>query len=167
MRRMGRGVRFSTDSINFAILKPFDSGFMEMEIHSAGELPLVAERLLAYAGARRKLAFYGEIGAGKTTLIRAICRQLGTEEEATSPTFALVNTYSYRSDGREALVHHMDLYRVNRIEETLEFGIEEYLDDPYFCLIEWPEVIEALLPDDVIRVRISAAGESVRKIVFL
>ena len=109
----------------------------------------------------------GPSGAGKTTLIRAICRQLGTEEEATSPTFALVNTYSYRSDGREALVHHMDLYRVNRIEETLEFGIEEYLDDPYFCLIEWPEVIEALLPDDVIRVRISAAGESVRKIVFL
>ena len=141
---------------------------MEMEIHSAGELPLVAERLLAYAGARRKLAFYGEIGAGKTTFIQAVCRRLGVREKVTSPTFGLVNEYTYPDQqGREQRAYHLDLYRLTRLEEALDIGIEDYLDDAAYCFVEWPDLIEALAPPEVVRIKLSITGNSSRKILFL
>lgn len=140
---------------------------MTWTVESLEGLEAVAKNLLELVGNRRKIAFYGEMGAGKTTLIRVLCRCLGAGEVAASPTFSLVNTYSYQKDHQIFRIHHLDLYRVNRLEETLDFGIEEYLSDPYFCLIEWPEIIETLLPEDVVRVRIETSEESTRKIVFL
>ncbi len=141
---------------------------MTWKVNSVDGLEEVVKNLLEVAGDRRKIAVYGEMGAGKTTFIRVFCRYLGTRDAAASPTFSLVNTYHYHNkEGQEALIHHLDLYRINRIEETLDFGIEEYLSDPYFCLIEWPEIIEPLLPEEVVKIRIEADEDSSRKIVFL
>lgn len=136
---------------------------MELEIHSLGELESVAEKLLQYAGSERLFTFQGEIGAGKTTLIQAICRHLGVEEEVTSPTFALVNEYA----GTPGRIYHLDLYRLKTEQEALDMGIEEYLDSGEYCFIEWPEVIADLLPADFIAVKIELSPESSRKIIFL
>lgn len=136
---------------------------MEMIIHSEREMAGIAERLLEAAGGRRKFAFYGQIGAGKTTLIQALCRILEVEDYVTSPTFALVNVY----ESPEGPVYHLDLYRLKNLEEALDIGIEEYLYDEAYCLIEWPELIESLLPEDVLRIKINFLTESSRKILFL
>lgn len=142
---------------------------MEIKVRSESELPAVARRLLQVAGDRRVLAFTGEIGAGKTTLIQAFCRQLGVTGEVTSPTFALVNEYVCPDpvSGEERPVYHLDLYRLRDLEEALAIGIEEYLDAGAWCLIEWPELIEPLLPEDVVRINIEITKNSERKILFL
>lgn len=123
----------------------------------------VAAQLLEAAGDRRKFAFYGEIGAGKTTLIQTLCRLLEVADYVTSPTFALVNVY----ESPEGPVYHLDLYRLKNVEEALDIGIEEYLADDAYCFIEWPELVDALLPEDVIRIKITFLAESSRKILFL
>ncbi len=132
-------------------------------------LPEVAAKVLAAAGARRQLAFQGAIGAGKTTLIKAICRRLGVWDEVTSPTFSIVNEYAYADpeSGREQPVYHIDLYRLNDLQEALDAGIETYLDAGAYCLIEWPELIEPLLAPDVVRIKITLSGNSKRKILIL
>ena len=114
---------------------------MERIIASEREMKGFARELLSAAGGRRIMTFTGEIGAGKTTLIQALCRLLGVSEPVTSPTFSLVNEY-HRVDpetGLEGSVFHLDLYRLESIEEALDIGIEEYLDGEAYCLIEWPE----------------------------
>ena len=90
---------------------------------------------------------YGPMGVGKTTLIRVICRHLGVKTEVTSPTFALVNEYPAKED----LIYHFDFYRINKISEALDFGIEEYFDSGRWCLMEWPEKIDELLPAGVLK----------------
>jgi len=141
---------------------------MELIIHELNELGEAAQQLLDFAGKRRKMAFYGDIGAGKTTFIQAICKQLGVREAVVSPTFALVNEYSYKDEsGQDQIVYHLDLYRLKYIKEALDIGIEDLLYDDNYCLIEWPELIEALLPEEVVRIKIEALNNSTRKIVFL
>ena len=99
-------------------------------------------------------AFHGEMGAGKTTFIRALCEVLGVDpEEANSPSFSIIN--EYRSDTTAELIYHFDLYRLESVEEALEIGVEDYFDSGALCLLEWPERIEPLLPDDTVVVNIT------------
>lgn len=128
----------------------------------------LAGHLLEYAGSRRKFFFYGEMGAGKTTFIQALCRQLGAEEGALSPSFSLVNEYPYlTSEGKKGLVRHLDLFRLRDGQEALDIGVEDYLYDSDYCFVEWPELIEAWAPPDVVRIRIAQEGDSMRKVLFL
>jgi len=137
---------------------------MEIIINQLDELPKVAQQLLAYTQDRKIMTFVGEIGAGKTTFIQQICQQLGVEEAVTSPTFSIVNEYT---NSQENTIFHIDLYRLKSEEEALNIGIEEYLDRADYCFIEWPQIIENLLPEDVLRISIETMEDSKRKIVFL
>lgn len=137
---------------------------MEILVQHLQELDAAAQRLLVFAGTRRKFAFYGEIGAGKTTFIQAICRQLGVHEGVVSPTFALVNEYESEAG---AFIYHLDLYRLTNIDEALDIGIEDMLYDEHYCFIEWPELVEDLLPEDIVRIKLEIDGHSTRKILLL
>lgn len=111
-------------------------------------------------------AFTGAMGAGKTTLINALARALGVEDDmVNSPTFSLVN--EYRSDTTAELIYHFDLYRLENMEEALDMGIEDYLDSGSLCLIEWPELVEDLLPDDTVKVNIEEVGDGPQRRVTL
>jgi tRNA threonylcarbamoyladenosine biosynthesis protein TsaE len=141
---------------------------LEIEIRGLSKLDQAVQSLLDHLGDQRKITFSGEIGAGKTTLIQAFCRHLGVQEPVTSPTFSLVNEYTYLDkEGDLQVVYHMDLYRLKQMEEALAFGIEEYLDSEYYCLIEWPEIIDELLSEDTARINIEIVENSTRKIVIL
>jgi tRNA threonylcarbamoyladenosine biosynthesis protein TsaE len=107
---------------------------------------------------KRIFAFYGELGAGKTTFIKALCRMLGVEDEALSPTFAIINEYATRD---RAPVFHFDFYRILNITEIFDIGYEEYLSSGSYCFIEWPERMQELLPGEAVGVYISGEGERV------
>ncbi len=130
-----------------------------IHITSEEELPQVAEAILEATGRRTVVVFRGGMGAGKTTLIRAIAAALGSADTVTSPTFALVNQYK-GADGRN--IYHFDFYRIDDLREAYDFGYEEYFYSGDLCLVEWPEKIEALLPDDVVTVRIAVDSETAR-----
>lgn len=115
------------------------------------ELGEVASRLLKAAGNRKVWALKGKMGAGKTTLIQAVCEKLGSTDNVSSPTFALVNEYR---DGSGNPLFHFDLYRLEDIGEVYDIGFEEYIDSGFNCLIEWPEMVEELLPEDCFWVEI-------------
>ncbi len=115
------------------------------------DLDAIAVDIIQISGNERIIAFYGDMGVGKTTLIRTICRSLQVKTEVTSPTFALVNEYP-SPDGP---VFHFDFYRVNKISEALDFGIDEYFDSGRWCLMEWPEKVEELLPAKMVRVMLT------------
>lgn len=141
---------------------------MELFIDSPAGLEFAVEQLLKFAAGRKIFAFSGEIGAGKTTFIQAFCRRFGVRETVTSPTFALANEYHYTDEnGRPALIHHLDLYRLKDLQEALDTGIEDRLDSGDYCLIEWPGLIEPLLPVDAVRIKIEIVKNSVRKMLFL
>ncbi|HJB44051.1 MAG TPA: tRNA (adenosine(37)-N6)-threonylcarbamoyltransferase complex ATPase subunit type 1 TsaE [Candidatus Coprenecus merdipullorum] len=108
-------------------------------------------------------AFYGRMGAGKTTFISALCSVLGVGDEVASPTFTIVNEYR-ASDGTP--VFHFDFYRIEKLSEVLDIGYEEYLDSGGICLMEWPEKIEELLPEDVLRVSIVEEEDGFRTVTF-
>lgn len=128
------------------------------------DLSQTANALLHSANGRKKMVFVGEIGAGKTTLIQQICQQLGVEEAVTSPTFSLINEY-LTVDGKR--IYHLDLYRLKSEAEALDIGIEDYLYSDDYCFIEWPEIIENQLPEDVVRIKLSVIDDSTRKMIFL
>jgi len=107
----------------------------------------------------RVFAFYGAMGAGKTTFIKALCRELGSADYVTSPTFALINEYS-TSNG--SVIYHFDFYRIKKIEEAFDLGYEDYIYSGNYCFIEWPEMIESLLPVGIVEVRIREAEKGVR-----
>ena len=113
------------------------------------------------------IAFYGKMGAGKTTFIKALCEELGVEDVITSPTFAIVNEYSLPLGGRlEGALYHFDFYRIKKIEEVYDMGYEDYFYSGNLCLIEWPELIEELLPENALRVTIEEQPDGSRIIAW-
>ena len=134
---------------------------MLLKIDSINDLPEAADAILEALNGRSIVAFWGEMGAGKTTLIRALCDRLGITDTVTSPTFALVNEY-HTETGEP--IYHFDFYRINRIEEVFDFGYEEYFYSGNLCLIEWPEKIEGLLPGETLSVRIRITSDESRTI---
>lgn len=142
---------------------------MELLIYDLKELGSAAEKVLAYAGNRKIWCFAGELGAGKTTFIKAICQYLKVQESVTSPTYSLVNEYTFITpdESSEQYLYHLDLYRLKQIEEALDIGIEEYLYGENYCFIEWAEIIEPILPEDAMKISLTIVEDSVRKIVCL
>ena len=130
-----------------------------IRIASQEELPQVARAVIEELGTRNVVALRGGMGAGKTTLIREIAAQLGATDTVTSPTFAIVNQYRGSDDRR---ICHFDFYRIDDIREAYDFGYEEYFYSGDLRLVEWPEKIESLLPDDVMEVRITVDSETAR-----
>ncbi len=120
----------------------------------------VAEEFVARTGEAKIFAFYGEMGAGKTTFITAICRALGVAEPVTSPTFAIVN--EYQADNN--VVYHFDCYRFETLQDALNIGIEEYFASGNICLIEWAENIDALLPEETVKVYVSVKDSGDREV---
>ncbi len=124
------------------------------------ELPEIARKLVEQFAEERVFAFYGKMGAGKTTFIQSVCRVLGSDDTVTSPTFALINEYNTQKNGS---VFHFDFYRIKNLEEVFDLGYEDYLYSGSYCLIEWPELIESLLPEKVVRVKIEVEPDGSRK----
>ena len=131
----------------------------KIEIESLSELPKVAEAVLGELRGRSVVLFRGPMGAGKTTLISRIAAALGAEDTVTSPTFALVNQYEGEGGRR---IYHFDFYRINNVEEALDLGYEEYFYSGELCLVEWPEKIEPLLPEDAMTVLITVGEDEHR-----
>ena len=132
----------------------------ELNIESLERIDAAAEEFLSQLGERRIVAFYAPMGAGKTTFTNAVCRALGVRDDAvSSPTFAIVNEYR---DGSGEPVYHFDFYRIKSVAEALDIGFYEYIDSGCFCLMEWPENIESLLPEETLRVRISVGPDGSR-----
>lgn len=130
----------------------------EIKIQDINSLSAAAKEFVAVMGDETVYAFHGEMGAGKTTFIRALVEQLGVDaDEANSPSFSIIN--EYRSDTTAELIYHFDLYRLESVEDVLEIGVEDYFDSGALCLLEWPERIEPLLPDDTVVVKITVNPE--------
>jgi len=136
---------------------------MEIIIKHKSNLPSAATRLLKLSGDKRVFAFYGPMGSGKTTIIKVICDKLGATDLISSPSFTIVN--EYRTSGGESL-YHVDFYRIRKTEEVLDIGIEEYLSSGSYCFIEWPELVEEILPAEAVKVRISV-GKNEERILEL
>lgn len=129
-----------------------------IDIDSLSELPRVAEAVIEALDGRSVVLLRGGMGAGKTTLVSRIAALLGAEDAVTSPTFALVNQY----EGPQCRIYHFDFYRIDSIEEVFDLGYEEYFYSGDLCLVEWPEKIEPLIPDDAMVVRITAGDDEQR-----
>ena len=155
-----------------------------ISVKTISELPEVAKQILSFANDKRIFCFYGELGAGKTTLIKEICKELGVTEGASSPTFSIVNEYNYPTPrspqrgesqptlpnssplgGLGGVIYHFDLYRLKNDSEIYDIGYEEYLFSGNYCFIEWPEKIEHLLASDFVKVRIQT--EDSQRIISL
>lgn len=136
-----------------------------IHVDSLEQLPVAADKFVETMGAATVYAFYGDMGAGKTTFINALSRRLGVEDDVTnSPSFAIIN--EYRSDTTAELIYHFDLYRLEDIDEALEIGVEDYFDSGALCFLEWPERIADILPDDTVRVDIRVNDDRSRDIII-
>lgn len=137
----------------------------EIQVNSIDELPQAAHEFMAHMDDYTVYAFYGAMGAGKTTFINALCRELGVESDMTnSPSFAIIN--EYRSDTTAELIYHFDCYRLENEQEAIDIDAEDYFDSGALCFIEWPERIEGLLPDDTVRVDIVVNDDESRTITL-
>lgn len=136
-----------------------------IEIPSLADLSHAAEEFVESMGDATVFAFHGEMGAGKTTFINALSKALGVEEDITnSPSFSLVN--EYRSDTTAELIYHFDLYRVENLEEAYDIGIEDYFDSGAVCLIEWPDIVNDILPNDTVDVYLTVNDDNTRTLVM-
>ena len=135
----------------------------EISINGTSDLERAAKEFLERKGDGTVIAFYGSMGAGKTTFITALCNCLGVDDIVTSPTFTIVNEYR---DRKGEPVYHFDFYRINRIEEAIDIGLFEYFDSGRLCFMEWPEMIEDLLPEDTLKVKIEVLDENTRRLLF-
>lgn len=131
----------------------------QTQISELSSIQETARLLLENFPDDRIFALYGSMGAGKTTLIKAICRELDSPDYVTSPTFALINEYT-TSTG--AVIYHFDFYRIKKIEEAFDLGYEDYIYSGNYCFIEWPEMIESLLPEGIVEVRIKETAKGIR-----
>ena len=135
-----------------------------MEIRFKEEdIKQAAQQFVDAMGENTVFAFYGKMGAGKTTFIKSVCEQMGVEDTVTSPTFAIVNEYE-AANGRP--IYHFDFYRIKKLSEAYDMGCEEYFYSGHPCFIEWPELIEEVLPEDTVNVTIEALPNGERRLVF-
>ena len=132
-------------------------------IRSVENIDEAAGEFLMKKPANMVVALYGEMGAGKTTFTKALCKVLGVVDGVNSPTFNLIN--EYRTDKGE-VVYHFDFYRINKLEEAFDIGFEEFIESGNLCIIEWPEKIEQILPSDTLRVKISVLKDGSRELAF-
>ncbi|MBQ9645579.1 MAG: tRNA (adenosine(37)-N6)-threonylcarbamoyltransferase complex ATPase subunit type 1 TsaE [Prevotella sp.] len=154
---------------------------MTIKIENLEGIAAAAREFIAHISDRRVFAFYGSMGAGKTTFIKAVCEALGVEDVITSPTFAIVNEYSLpptppnwsesnnsplHLEGAGGRLFHFDFYRIKKLEEVFDMGYEDYFYSGSLCFIEWPELIEPLLPDDAVSVMIEVNADNTRSIKF-
>ena len=135
---------------------------MKIDIPSLDMVRESARQFVAAMGERTVFAFYGKMGAGKTTFIKAICEELGVADVINSPTFAIVNEYC--SETTAELIYHFDFYRIKKFEEVYDMGYEDYLYSGARCFIEWPELIDDLLPGDAVRVEITEEPDGSRSV---
>ena len=135
-----------------------------LRISSLEEISSAAKQFVAAMGDNTIFAFYGHMGAGKTTFIKAICEELGVQDVITSPTFAIVNEYT---DGQGEPVYHFDFYRIKKQEEVYDIGFEDYVESGSVCLMEWPELIEDILPSDTVKVSITEQPDGSRLVEFI
>ena len=133
---------------------------MEIIIHDIEHIRDAAREFVQAIGQHTVFAFYGKMGAGKTTFIKAVCEELGVTEVITSPTFAIVNEYQVSNDA--TVIYHFDFYRIKKLEEVYDMGYEDYFYSGSLCFIEWPELIEELLPEGTVRVTIEELDEGRR-----
>jgi tRNA threonylcarbamoyladenosine biosynthesis protein TsaE len=150
---------------------------MEIKINSLDSIREAARQFIDGIGQHRVFAFYGSMGAGKTTFVKAICEELGVDDVITSPTFAIINNYELRDTNYEVGIRnsefgipqdifHFDFYRIKKLEEVYDMGYEDYFYSGALCFIEWPELIEEILPDDAVRVSISEQEDGSRLVTF-
>lgn len=137
---------------------------MKISINDLSQINDAAKLFAAQMGNHTVFAFYGEMGVGKTTFIKALCELLGVRDVINSPTFAIVN--EYRSETTAELIYHFDFYRIKKLEEVFDMGYEDYFYCGALCFIEWPELMEELLPNDTVRVRMEelSSGERIIRI---
>lgn len=137
---------------------------MQIKIDSLDNIRAAAREFVKNMGEGNVYAFYGKMGAGKTTFIKAICEELGVDDVITSPTFSIVN--EYRSETTGELIYHFDFYRIKKLEEVYDMGYEDYFYSGALCFLEWPELIEELLPDNAVKVTITQNEDDSRTVEF-
>ena len=135
---------------------------MTLTITNIDNINITVKKFISAIGENKVIAFYGKMGAGKTTFIKALCEELGVRDVITSPTFAIVNEYNASNQS----IFHFDFYRIKKIEEVYDMGYEDYIYSGNLCLIEWPELIEELLPEDTLRVTIEQNADNTRTITL-
>ena len=137
---------------------------MEIKIQSLDHIHEAAREFIAAMGDNTVFALYGKMEAGKTTFVKALCQELGVEDVVTSPTFAVIN--EYRSDIAGELIYHFDFYRIKKLEEVYDMGYEDYFYSGALCFIEWPELVEELLPGNTVKVTIEELEDGSRKLTM-
>ena len=135
---------------------------MEIRINNLDCIREAAREFIDNMGGHHVFAFYGKMGAGKTTFIKAVCEELGVDDVITSPTFAIINEYITATDS----IYHFDFYRIKKLEEVYDMGYEDYFYSGSLCFIEWPELIEEVLPEDAVKVQITEKEDGTRAILF-
>ena len=135
---------------------------MEIKINDLGNIRAAAQEFINHIGDHKVFAFYGKMGAGKTTFVKAICEELGVEDVITSPTFAIVNEYEVKLKSQS--IFHFDFYRIKKLEEVYDMGYEDYFYGDGLCFIEWPEMMEELLPEGTIKVQIKENADGTRTV---
>jgi len=140
---------------------------MEFIVYGSDALPSLMNDVLDALNGRKKVVVHGEMGAGKTTFISAFCEKLGVKESPASPTYSLVNEYGYTdADGRHTVLRHLDLYRLQDVKEALDLGVDDMLHDDTYCFIEWPVILEGILPENTAKITIEVTGLTTRRVII-
>lgn len=141
-----------------------EEAFLSIEINDLNELPAAVSLILKEFGSHRVFLLQGEMGAGKTTFCRVFCEALGSGDWVSSPSFSIVNEYNYTRGDHNGKIYHFDLYRINELEEALQMGVLSYLDSDDYCLIEWPDLLLDLIPEDSIKISFEVLENETRKL---